>query len=341
MDANRPEPQGAVSRRAFIKQALVLSAMAGMAGQAVGGDAPAPPPAAPASGPAVPRRAYGRSRVPVSVIGFGGMLASGLPQEEVNRLVAEAVERGVNYFDVAPTYGNSEQLVGPALEPYRKDCFLACKTTRRDAAGAREELDRSLERLKTDYLDLYQLHAVTDVAKDVDSAFATGGAMEPLLEAHRSGRIRHLGISAHSEEAALAALERYAFDSVLFPVSFPTWFAGGRFGARVLDKVRETGATMLALKALALQKWPKDAPGRKAHPKCWYQPVLDPELAGLALRFTLGHGAAVAIPPGEPALFRLALDLAADLRPLDESEHARLQRTAEGLDPIFRARPPA
>lgn len=201
----------------------------------------------------IPKRLFGETGIELSVIGLGGVLIMDEEQSHANRLVAEAFERGVNYFDVAPSYSNAELVMGPALEPYRDRVFLACKTTERTAEGARAELTRSLERLRTDHFDLYQLHALYDLEKDVNAVFASGGAMEVLLAAKRDGRIRRLGFSAHSEQAALAAFERYDFDSVLFPVNFASWNVG-EFGAAIMETAKEKGAARLALKAMAKQR---------------------------------------------------------------------------------------
>jgi aryl-alcohol dehydrogenase-like predicted oxidoreductase len=241
----------------------------------------------------------------------------------------------VNYFDVAPTYGDAEGKLGPALAPYRSRVFLACKTTERRREGAAAELERSLARLRTDYVDLYQLHGLTDMAGDVEPAFARGGAMEVLIEAKRSGRARHLGFSAHSEEAALAALQRYAFDSVLFPVNF-TCHHGG-FGPRVLAAAHAGKVSVLALKPMARQRWPQGDPARTQHGKCWYQPITDRAEAHLALRFTLGQDVVAALPPGDASLFRLALSLAADCPPLTAREDEQLRELAARLTPIFPA----
>ncbi len=135
----------------------------------------------------LPQRAYGDTGQRLSIIGFGGIVVSGVEQEHANRVVAEAVEKGVNYFDVAPSYGDAEIKLGPALEPYRKNVFLACKTEHRTKEATAAELQESLKRLRTDYLDLYQLHAISDVRKDVDAVFAKGGAMEVFLEAKKAG----------------------------------------------------------------------------------------------------------------------------------------------------------
>jgi len=288
----------------------------------------------------LPQRAYGDTGRRLSIIGFGGIVVSRVEQEHANRVVAEAVEKGVNYFDVAPTYGDAEIQLGPALEPYRKDVFLACKTTQRTKEGAAAELRESLKRLRTDHLDLYQLHALSDVQKDVDTAFGKGGAMEVFLEAKKQGQVRHLGFSAHSEEAALAALDRYDFDSILFPINFATCYQGD-FGPRVIEAAKSKGAARLALKALAKQKWPKDDSARKQYSKCWYQPLTDRNEAKLALYFTLSQPITAAIPPGDESLFKMAVDLAMGFRPVSQKEIETLRQMAQSLDPVFRQSNPA
>ncbi len=113
----------------------------------------------------------------------------GYEQKEANRLVASAWERGVNYYDVAPSYGDGEAEIklGPALAPYRRKAFLACKTARRDAAGAQKEFEQSLRRLRTDYFDLYQFHAVSSM-EDVEKILAPGRGRDfPETEEGRQG----------------------------------------------------------------------------------------------------------------------------------------------------------
>jgi aryl-alcohol dehydrogenase-like predicted oxidoreductase len=288
------------------------------------------------SAPKLPRRAYGDTGERLSIIGFGGIIVSGVEQEHANRVVAEAIEKGVNYFDVAPSYGDAEIKLGPALEPYRKDVFLACKTTQRTKQGAAAELKESLRRLRTDHFDLYQLHAITNVQKDVDAVFGPGGAMEVFLDAKKQGQIRYLGFSAHSEEAALAAMERYDFDSILFPINFATFYEGN-FGPRVIEAAQSKGIARLALKAMAKQRWPTDDPLRKQYPKCWYQPLTDRTEAKLGLYFTLSQSVTAAIPPGDESLFRLALDLAMGFRPISQKEKEILRQMAQSTNPVFKA----
>ncbi len=327
-----------MKRRQFLKSSAVTtgSLMAGgLARQAGAAEGECEPGCPCENAPKLPQRAYGDTGERLSIIGFGGIVVSGVEQEHANRVVAEAVEKGVNYFDVAPTYGDAEIKLGPALEPYRKDVFLACKTTERTKEGAAVELAESLKRLRTDHLDLYQLHAISDVDKDVEVAFGKGGAMEVFLDAKKQGRIRYLGFSAHSEEAALAAMERYDFDSILFPINFATFYEGN-FGPRVIEAAKSKGVARLALKAMAKQQWPENDPLRKQYPKCWYQPLTDRKQAKLALYFTLSQSVTAAIPPGDESLFRLALDLAMSFRPVSQREKETLQQMAHSLDPVFR-----
>jgi len=291
----------------------------------------------PAKSAEMPTRTYGKDGPKISILGFPGLVLSRVDAERSRRLVAEAVERGVSYFDVAPAYGDAEIKLGPALEPYRKKVFLACKTKRRDRDGAKAELERSLKRLRTDHFELYQLHCLIDVKKDVDAAFATGGAMEYLLEQQKAGRIRYLGFSAHTEEAALAAMERFAFDSILFPVNFASWLKAG-FGPKVVKKARQRGAAVLAIKGLCRNRWAKGDPLRRKF-RMWYRPVTDRAEAELALRWTLSQGVTAAVPPSHVEAHKLALDLAGSVRRITDAETARLKALARTLDPLFPQRP--
>ena len=278
------------------------------------------------------KRAYGRNGDELSIVGFGGIVVMKTEPDEASRLVGEAVERGVNYFDVAPAYGNAESCLGPALEPYRKDVFLACKTDKRDKAGAEEQLHNSLKLLRTDHFDLYQLHHMTS-QEDFDQAVGPGGALEAFIEARDRGKIRHIGFSAHSVEVALALLDQFAFDSVLFPINWVGYFEAD-FGPQVVARASEKGASRLALKAMAYGLREEGAP--KRYSNCWYEPIDDPELASLAFRFSLSQPITAAIPPGDPGLFKMAMDLAEKFTPIMEEEIEELRIRAEGGRPLFK-----
>lgn len=283
-------------------------------------------------GKMIPKRAYGKTGVEISIIGLGGVTVANMPQSEVNNLVHEAIERGVNYIDVAPTYGNAEDLLGPALKGYRDKVFLACKTGKRKKEEAAAELRQSLRKLGTDHFDLYQFHAISSM-DDVETIFGPGGALEAFLEAREGGLIRYIGFSAHSVKASLAAMDRFDFDSILFPINFVLYFKEN-FGPQVVERAKEKGVARLAIKAMAKSKWPKDA-NRNEFPKCWYQPTSDPRVASMALRFTLSQPITAAVPPGDPRLFRLAMDIAANFTPITDEEIEELKRIARSQEPIF------
>ena len=310
-----------MDRREFLTATAALTAAA-----ALGSQAP------------LAKRPY-KNGISLSVIGFGGIVVCGLPQEEASRRVAAAHDRGVNYFDCAPSYfdGEAEIKLGEALRPYRDQVFLAEKTTHRDAQGARKELEQTLQRFHTDHVDLYQFHAVSSLS-DVDKILAPGGAAETFLAAKKEGKVRHLGFSAHDAPAALRLMDALDLDSVLFPVNANAWENGG-FGPQILARAKSKGMARMALKALAFGKWPAGLPEHdRKYPKCWYQPIDDREMARLALRFTLNQEVTAAIPPGDERIFDLALELAsAPLPKLSGTELADLKTRIATLEPVFRA----
>jgi aryl-alcohol dehydrogenase-like predicted oxidoreductase len=279
------------------------------------------------------KRSLGGTGEMLSVIGFGGIVVMDATPEEASATVSMAIDAGVNYFDVAPSYGDAEIKLGPALEPYRKNVFLACKTGKRTKTEARQELEQSLKNLRTDHFDLYQHHAVTTM-EDVDVIMGPGGAMETFLEAREEKKIRFLGFSAHSVEAAMAMTDRFDFDTILFPINYVTWNAGN-FGPQVLARAREKNMGILALKAMAKGPW-QDGADRKRYPKCWYEPLTDAEDIKMALRFTLSHPVTSAIPPGEEELFKMALALSDNLTPMKKSEILKIKEMALTGVPLFK-----
>lgn len=269
----------------------------------------------------------------ISIIGLGGVAVMNEEQEFANKLVAEVIDRGINYFDVAPSYGNAEERLGPALRGKREKIFLACKTGERTKEGAWKELHESLKRLETDYFDLYQLHAMT-TEEDFEKAMGPNGAMEAFLKAKEEGKIRYIGFSAHSVGIALKLLDTFNFDSILFPINWVLYF-NENFGPQVVNKAREKGTTVLAIKPFAKELIPEGK--EKPFNKCWYLPVDDRELAELALRFTLSQPIASAIPPGEYKFLMWALEIAENFKPITEEEINYLKEKAKGLNSIFKS----
>jgi len=318
-----------MERRSFIK--AVSAGAIGLGGTLRGRSAAegrlGPRPEAP-----LPKRPLGRTGERLSIIALGGLVLADETQETADAIVREAIEHGINYFDVAPSYGNAEDRLGPALKPFRQDVFLACKTLMRDKAGAAAELERSLGKLQTDHFDLYQLHALSETS-DVETALGPNGALETFIQAKKEGKVRFIGFSAHSAEAALLAMKQYDFDTALFPVNF-VCILKGNFGLQIIARAKEKGMGILALKALARQPWP-DETHRQEWPKCWYQPILDAKEAALSFRFTLSQPVTAAVPPGDKRLFKKALELAHGFAPLGPEEEAAVRDLAGTLRPLF------
>lgn len=278
-------------------------------------------------------RALGSTGVELSAIGFGGIVVAGMAQRDADAIVAEALDAGINYFDVAPSYGDAEERLGPALNGKRDGIFLACKSTERTAEGIHREFEQSLKNLHTDHFDVYQVHGITTL-EDVDTVFGPDGAMETILRARDEGRTRFIGFSAHSEEAALAMMDRFDFDTILFPTNYVCWHVGD-FGPRVIERAKEKGMGLLALKAMARCKWPEGA-DRDAFPNCWYEPEQDEDMAHLALRFAWTRGITACLPPGDPGVWRMAARIAErGAAPLTAAEEDRLRLHAEGKEPVF------
>ena len=313
-----------MERRNFIKQAAITAAAVASSSQL---NASPKTPSSP-----IARRTLGKTGEKLSIIGFGGIVVMDETTGEASNIVAEAVDRGINYFDVAPSYGNAQERLGPALAPYRKNCFLACKTEGRMKDDSRKQLEESLRLLKTGHVDLYQFHALTKMT-DLDKVLGPGGAMETMEAAKKEGKIRYIGFSVHSAETALAAMDRYNFDTVLFPLNWVLFTQAG-FGPQILKKAQEKKMGILALKGMAKTVWPA---GQKDHPqpKCWYQPAAFPSEASLGLRWTLSHPITAAIPPGDERYFRLAMDVAQSYKPLEAHEEQALLAGGHGVEPIF------
>lgn len=281
----------------------------------------------------VEKRSLGRTGEMLSIIGFGGIVVKDATPAQASEVVKFAIDRGVNYFDVAPSYGDAEAKLGPALEPFRKNVFLACKTGERTKDKSRAELEKSLKNLRTDHFDLYQLHAVTTL-KDVDTILSPNGAIETFKEARKEGKVRFLGFSAHSVEAAMALMDSFEFDTILFPVNFTTWNAGN-FGPQVLAKAQEKKMGILALKAMAKGPW-QDGADRSKYPKCWYEPLTGEEDVRMGLRFTLSHPVTAAVPPGEESLFRTALAVSDRIQPLNSDEVETIKQRGLKGAPLFK-----
>lgn len=279
----------------------------------------------------------GKTGLAVSAVTYGGIINMNETDADTARYVGHAIESGINYFDVAPSYGDAQDRLGPALEPYRKNVFFACKTEKRDAAGAKADLLNSLKLLRTDHFDVYQLHAMR-TSEDVEQAFGKDGAMETFLWAKREGLVANIGFSTHDEDTALRCLDLYDFASVLFPMYWAMGINQG-WGDRISERVKQTGAGLLAMKTLIHRAWLNDDE-RKAYPKSWCKPIYEDEALGVAaMKYGLSKGAATLVPPGNYEHFCFMLDHIDTClsEPLSDAEWALLRAEAEAVKahPIF------
>jgi aryl-alcohol dehydrogenase-like predicted oxidoreductase len=282
----------------------------------------------------LPRRALGRTGSKVSVVGFPGLALTKIDQGESTAALHKAFDRGLNYYDVAPNYGNgdAELKMGVGLRGLdRSQYFLSCKTHKRDKAGAQMELDRSLERLKTDHFDLYQLHHLVTPG-EVKQAFGPDGAMEAVLKAKEQGKLKYIGFSAHTTKSALEAMKNFNFDTIMFPINFVEYYTRG-FGKEVMARANEQGAGLISIKPLSWGTWPKAGTKNR---EWWYASVEEPKQVALAMRFVLSQkGVATAIPTSFVELVDKAIDAAKVFQPLDIAAVGELQQMSSNRESIF------
>jgi len=241
------------------------------------------------------RVVLGKTNLKVSPVAYGGIISMNEAQSDSDRYVAFAIDKGINYFDVAPGYGNAQEIMGKSFKPYRKNNILACKTGEMSGEAGEKQIMESFKLLHTDYFDVFQLHALTTF-ENLELAFSDKGIMQYLVKAKEKGIIRNIGFSAHDEDVALKALELYDFDTVLFPFNWGTYM-GKNFGERILKAANTRNMGKLALKTLAHRSWMVE--DTKKYQKCWYKPIdTDNELALSAMKFTMSLGVDVIVPPG-------------------------------------------
>ena len=197
----------------------------------------------------IPTRSLGPTGRDVTIFGLGGegILRTHGHAREAVAVITRALDLGVRYFDTAPAYASSRDYYGAALGERRQNIFLASKTAERSRDGSLRVLDDSLRRLKTDYLDLWQLHDLR-TREDLDEIFAPGGAIEALQEARAGGRVKHLGITGHHDpEILLEAMRRFAFDTVLVALNCAD-LARLSFRRTVLVEAARRGMGVIAMK---------------------------------------------------------------------------------------------
>jgi aryl-alcohol dehydrogenase-like predicted oxidoreductase len=240
----------------------------------------------------IERREFGRTGHSSSRILFGAAALGSMSQERADALLPLLRELGVNHLDTAASYGESELRLAPWLAGRRDDFFVATKTGERTAEGARASLERSLERLGVDHVDLIQLHNLVE-PDEWETAHGPGGAVGALVRARDEGLTRFIGVTGHGLRIAgmhRRSLERFDFDSVLLPYNFAL-AADDAYRADAEDLFAVCAQRRTAvqiIKSAARRRWAADHQGPR---HSWYEPLTDPAILARSVQWVMGAGA--------------------------------------------------
>jgi aryl-alcohol dehydrogenase-like predicted oxidoreductase len=281
----------------------------------------------------VETRRLGRTGHHSSVAVLGGAAFWEGDPDATSAAFALALAAGVNHLDVAPQYGRAQEVLGPLIPDVRDDLFVACKTLRHDPDGVRAQLEESLTLLRCETFDLYQLHAVTDLA-ELD---ARDRAVRAILAARDEGLTRWVGITGHEHSAPAAhleALRRYDLDTVMFPVNPRLWSDPDyrRDAEALLEYATANDVGVMAIKAAAARPWA----GRDHTSSTWYEPYTTEDEVGRGVRFALSTpGVHAFCTPGDTDVLATALAAASGDTSMDPSERARTMGDVAGESSIF------
>jgi len=284
------------------------------------------------------KRRLGRTGHMSSIITLGCCVLGNIPQKEADRIIDLALSHGVNHFDVAPTYGDAELRLRPWMKEHRDEIFLACKTGKRTKKEASRELERSLERLGVDHLDLYQFHGLDDM-KELEVAFGPEGALQAMLKAKEEGTIKYIGITSHRPPTIIEALKRFDLDTVLFPLNFV--LRRHRYPENdyepVLKIANERDIGTIAMKTFARGPWPPELaeqPAKRPY-STWYEPFVSQTEIDKCLWFALSQGVTTVASACDIRLVPKIIDAAERYRELSVEEQEKLIESAASLKPLF------
>lgn len=266
---------------------------------------------------------------------FGAASLSAVTQEEADRTLEVLLQYGVNHIDVASSYGDAELRIAPWLAQHRAQFYLATKADARTAKEAKKELHRSLERMRVDYVDLWQLHSLADPI-EWDIALSPGGAIEAAIEAKKQGLIRAIGVTGHGLQIAAThrrSLERFDFDTVLLPYNYITMqnpYYAENFNALV-STCQQRNVAVQTIKSIAYKPWM----GRPHTRSTWYEPLEDQKDIDLAVHWVLKRPGIFLNTVGDINLLPRVLDAASRFQagPSDEEMQAMVARL--NVEPLF------
>ncbi len=246
-----------------------------------------------------------------------------------------AIEAGINHIDVAPSYGQAEQRIGPWMPRERERFFLGCKTMERTKDGAWNELQGSLKRLQTDQFDLYQLHAVTNM-EELDACTMSGGALDAVVEARQQGLIRHIGITGHGVDVPrlfIEALNRFDFDSVLFPLNFVQMSnpAFRKDAEELIALCKEKDVGTMIIKSITKGPWGD----KEKTATTWYEPFDQMEQIQQAVNFALSYEVTGICTAGDTKVFPMVLKACQNFSPMDQPEREAMIQSGEQFVPLF------
>jgi len=280
------------------------------------------------------KRLLGRTGQRSTLIALGGASLRPSTSKESEEFIRFALERGVNHIDVAPTYGSgeAETILGEWVKEYRASLFLACKTRKRTKTEAAEELNRSLRRLQTDYIDLYQLHGLDD-PQELRTALGEDGAMKAILEAKEQGLVKYIGITSHNPQNIVKALKGFDFDTVLLPVNYVLRAHPEPKNdyEPVLSLAKKRNLGIIAMKTVAKRPWPTE----EHVYRCWYEPFDTQKEVDEAVRFTLSQYVTTAASCSDIRMAKMMINSAERYTPMTREEQEKLLQKANALKPIF------
>ncbi len=282
------------------------------------------------------KRRLGRLEHRSSVLIYGAAALSDVSQDAADRSIQEALDGGINHFDVAADYGDAELRLGPWMSEIRNRIFLATKTGQRDRESAWSEIQTSLQRLQTDRVDLLQLHAVGDLG-ELDPATGPGGALEAAIRAKEEGLVGAIGITGHGNDAPathLEALRRYPFATVLTPLN-PVLWRDESYRAdyqALVHEVHRQDAGLMTIKTVSRRNWPAGAGHAYT---TWYEPYDDQARITAAVSWVLSHDEVTGIPTaGDVGLLGMLLEGERSRVSPDEAEQ-QLARDADYSSPFI------